>query len=249
MKRIVLCLVVVLLSVSCSKVDTSTVDTSTVDTSIVDATDVPSKTPLPSIMPAQIMHENFFSDPEDGPNTDEVVAYCRKLIEEQEKVWNDLTDGFENSMLADPDYYYSFEYEDYYNHGKSYLFQNGIVDGKLVHEAVTNDTELGGMFYDYLMQYGEIPFLSVWTYEGKNPITGYWLRAFNPNTKPIHVWFVRGSMCDVMYIEKAYLSSIKDINWSIHIEPINRDWFIYWRVSASVSEGRFETTEKEGVKE
>ena len=77
----------------------------------------------------------------------------------------------------------------------------------------------------------------------------YWLRAFNPNTKPIHVWFVRGSMCDVMYIEKAYLSSIKDINWSIHIEPINRDWFIYWRVSASVSEGRFETTEKEGVKE
>ena len=185
-------------------------------------------TPLPSFVPANIRHTDFFMEKEDYPKTSEVIAYCKDFVCNFEQPWNDLTDCFESTMLAERNYSYSFEYEEYYNYGESYLFKVRIDNEKLVHEAITNETELGDKFYEYLIQYGEIPFHSVKTYEGKNPITAYWIRTFNEEAKSIKLWLVRGSMCDVIYIENAYLSNKNDTNLVIHLVPINQDWFVYW---------------------
>ena len=186
-------------------------------------------TPLPSFVPANIRHTDFFMEKEDYPKTSEVIAYCKDFVCNFEQPWNDLTDCFENEMINHKGYTYSFEYEEYYNYGESYLFKVGVVNNSLVHEAVTNNTTLGSKFYEFITHYGEIPFQYVTSTASKSPITGYRINAMSDDgLQAVQVWLIRGKMEDVLNIEEAFLSKTNETVMNIHLLPINQDWYIYY---------------------
>ncbi len=186
-------------------------------------------TPLPLYQSSQITRPDFFTEIIDYPQIDEVTDYCNVLINNHENDWNSLTDAFESVFEEEErPCYFSIKYEQYYNYGQSYLFMEGLENNHLLHEPITDQSSLGKAFYSYLVNFGEIPFSSVYNFSGRASLIGYAIEAYFPEiSKSVPVWFVRGNRSDALAIDGGFLSG--PICWKITIIPINDDWFVYYR--------------------
>ncbi len=185
-------------------------------------------TPLPTYQSSQLPHTNFFTEISDYPKIDEVTDFCKMLIDRQENDWNALTDAFEIEFDKDKQVYFTLEYEEYYNHGVSYLFKEGVQNGHLLREPITDNTALGKTFYSYLLNYGEIPFRAVYNFSDRASLIGYVADAYVPDiSKCVPIWFVRGCKDNALAIDSEFLT--EPISWKITIIPINDDWFIYYQ--------------------
>ena len=186
-------------------------------------------TPLPTYQSSQLSHTDFFTETSDYPKVDEVTDFCKMLINNHENDWNALTDAFELEFDKDKYTYFTFEYEEYLNHGESYLFKEGLQDGHLQREPIMDNTTLGKTFYSYLLNNGEIPFRAVYSFSGRASLIGYVADAYVPDiSKCVPIWLVRGRRDNALAIDSVFLTD--SICWKVTIIPINDDWFIYYQI-------------------
>lgn len=175
----------------------------------------PSLTPLPSFRNAEI---GFVSE------MDETIAYCRKLILEDNGDWEKLTDEMMDSLAKE-------------DAGTAYIIEFGTVESRQSNllrgpgdEPITTNERIGKEFYSYLEKNGQIPFSFVEYYsDASKPMIAYWKMIPKEGTC---FYLVRGNPVDALQIERVslqvYYQLDKAYERSVYIEPINDSWYIFY---------------------
>ena len=180
----------------------------------------PSITPLPSYRNAEI---GFMS------KMDETIAYCRKLILEDNGDWEKLTDEMMDSLAKEnAEIYYIIEFGTYESRRSNLLRGPGD-------EPITTNERIGKAFYSYMEKNGQIPFSFVEYYrDARKPMIAYWKMI---PEKGICFYLVQGDLLDALQIERVSLQVYYQLNKAyeriVYIEPINDSWYVFYTQAAT----------------